>query len=135
MDRAASLRLLLIVTFRPEFAAPWTGRPHVSLVSLNRLPPRERGAIIAGVTGGKALPSEVADQIIDRTDGVPLFVEELTKAVIESGMLTDHGDHYVAADPVPALAIPATLHGSLLARLDRMAPVREIAQIGAALGR
>jgi len=135
VDRAASLRLLLIVTFRPEFAAPWIGRSHVSLLSLNRLPPRERGAIIAGVTGGKALPREVAEQIIDRTDGVPLFVEELTKAVIESGMLTDLGDRYVAAGPLPSLAIPATLHGSLLARLDRMAPVREVAQIGAALGR
>jgi class 3 adenylate cyclase/tetratricopeptide (TPR) repeat protein len=135
VDQAASLRLLLIVTFRPEFMAPWTGRSHVSLLSLNRLPPRERGTIIAGVTGGKALPREVADQIIDRTDGVPLFVEEMTKAVIESGMLTDLGDRYVAAGPVPSLAIPATLHGSLLARLDRMAPVREIAQVGAALGR
>jgi len=133
--RTVSLRLLLIVTFRPEFTAPWIGRPHVSLLSLNRLPRRERGAIIAGVTGGKSLPQEVAEQIIDRTDGVPLFVEELTKAVIESGMLTDLGDRYVAKGPLPSLAIPATLHGSLLARLDRMAPVREVAQIGAALGR
>ena len=135
VDRATSLRLLLIVTLRQEFVAPWTGRSHVSLLSLNRLPPRERGAIIAGVTGGKALPREVAEQIIDRTDGVPLFVEELTKAVIESGMLTDQGDRYTAAGPLPALAIPATLHGSLLARLDRLAPVRDVAQDGAALGR
>ena len=135
VDRATSLRLLLIVTLRSEFVAPWTGRSHVSLLSLNRLPPRERGAIIAGVTGGKALPREVAEQIIDRTDGVPLFVEELTKAVIESGMLTDQGDRYTAAGPLPALAIPATLHGSLLARLDRLAPVRDVAQVGAALGR
>jgi class 3 adenylate cyclase/tetratricopeptide (TPR) repeat protein len=135
VDRTASLRLLLIVTFRPEFAAPWTGRSHVSLLSLNRLPPREQGAIIAGVTGGKSLPREVAEQIIDRTDGVPLFVEELTKSVIESGKLTDHGDRYVAAGLLPSLAIPATLHGSLLARLDRLAPARDVAQIGAALGR
>jgi predicted ATPase len=91
--------------------------------------------MIAGVTGGKALPQEIADQIIDRTDGVPLFVEELTKAVLESGVLTDAGDHYAAAGPVPALAIPASLQASLLARLDRLAPVREVAQIGAALGR
>jgi class 3 adenylate cyclase/tetratricopeptide (TPR) repeat protein len=135
VDRAASLRLLLIVTFRPEFRAPWTGHPHVSLLSLDRLPYRERRAMIAGVTGGKSLPREVAEQIIDRTDGVPLFVEELTKAVIESGMLSDLGGHYAVAGPVPLLAIPATLHGSLLARLDRLAPVREVAQIGAALGR
>jgi class 3 adenylate cyclase/tetratricopeptide (TPR) repeat protein len=135
VDRASSLRLLLIITFRPEFVASWSGQSLVSLLSLNRLPPRERGAIIAAVTGGKTLPSEVTKQIIDRTDGVPLFVEELTKAVIESGMLTDLGDHYVAAGPTPSLAIPDTLHASLLARLDRLAPVREVAQIGAALGR
>jgi len=135
VDRAASLQLLLIITFRPEVAAPWIGRPHVSLLSLNRLPPRERRAILAGVTRGKSLPCEIVEQIIDRTDGVPLFVEELTKAVIESGTLTDLGDHYALTGPVPSLAIPATLHGSLLARLDRLGSVREIAQIGAALGR
>jgi hypothetical protein len=91
--------------------------------------------MILGVTGGKPLPDEIAARIADRTDGVPLFVEELTKAVIESGMLTDAGDRYTAVGPVPALAIPATLQASLLARLDRLAPVREVAQIGAALGR
>src|SRR5262249_14746735 len=88
-----------------------------------------------GVTGGKALPKEVADQIVDRTDGVPLFVEELTKAVVESGILTDMGDRYTAVRPVPALAIPASLQASLLARLDPLAPARDVAQIGAALGR
>jgi predicted ATPase len=91
--------------------------------------------MIAGVTGGKALPEEIAAQIVDRTDGVPLFVEELTKAVVESGMLTDAGDRYTAAGPVTPLAIPASLQASLVARLDRLAPVREVAQIGAALGR
>ena len=91
--------------------------------------------MIAGITGGKALPEEIADQIVDRTDGVPLFVEELTKAVVESGMLTDTGDRYTAAGPLTPLAIPTTLQASLLARLDRLAPVREVAQIGAALGR
>jgi hypothetical protein len=91
--------------------------------------------MIAGVTGGKALPKEISAQIIDRTDGVPLFVEELTKAVVESGMLTDAGDRYTATGPAAPLAIPASLQASLLARLDRLAPVREVAQIGAALGR
>jgi predicted ATPase len=91
--------------------------------------------MIAGVTGGKALPQEIAAQIIDRTDGVPLFVEELTKAVVESGMLTDAGDRYTAAGPLTQVAIPASLQAPLLARLDRLAPVRELAQIGAALGR
>jgi class 3 adenylate cyclase/tetratricopeptide (TPR) repeat protein len=135
IDRVPALRVLLIVTLRPEFTPPWTGRPHVSLLALNRLAPRQRAEMISGITGGKALPQEIAAHIIDRTDGVPLFVEELTKAVVESGMLTDAGDHYTAADPVPTLAIPASLQASLLARLDRLAPVREVAQIGAALGR
>ena len=84
IDRVPAVRVLLIVTFRPEFTAPWTGRPHVSWLALNRLAPRQRAEMIAGVTGGKALPPEIAAQIIDRTDGVPLFVEELTKAVVES---------------------------------------------------
>ncbi len=134
-DRVPALQVLLIITFRPEFTPPWAGRPHVTSLALNRLAPRQRAEMIAGVTGGKALPEEIADQIIDRTDGVPLFVEELTKAVVESGILTDTGDRYTAAGPVPALAIPASLQASLLARLDRLAPVREVAQIGAALGR
>jgi class 3 adenylate cyclase len=135
IDRTPALPLLLIVSFRPEFTPPWTGRPHVSLLSLSRLPPRQRAEMIAGVTGGKALPREIADQIIDRTDGVPLFVEELTKAVVESGVLTDAGDRYALTGPLPALAISTSLQASLLARLDRLAPVREVAQIGAALGR
>jgi tetratricopeptide (TPR) repeat protein len=135
IDRAPELPVLVIVTFRPEFASPWTGRPHVNLHALSRLAPRQRAEMIAGVTGGKALPEAITEQIIDRTDGVPLFVEELTKAVVESGMLTDLGDRYTAASPIPALSIPASLQASLLARLDRLAPVREVAQIGAALGR
>src|SRR5215467_2963966 len=91
--------------------------------------------MIAGVTGGKALPKEIAEQIVDRTDGVPLFVEELTKAVVESGVLYDAGDRYTATGPMPAFAIPASLQASLLARLDRLASAREVAQIGAVLGR
>jgi class 3 adenylate cyclase/tetratricopeptide (TPR) repeat protein len=134
-DRVPALRVLLIITFRPEFTPPWTGRPHVSLLALSRLARRQRAEMIAGITGGKALPPEIADQIVERTDGVPLFVEELTKAVIESGILTDAGDRYTATVRVPVLTIPASLQASLLARLDRPAPAREVAQIGAALGR
>src|SRR5262249_7210149 len=89
IDRVSPLSLLLIVPFLPEFTPSWTGPPHVTSLVLNHLTPRQRAEMIAGVTGGKALPQEVADQIVDRTDGVPLFVEELTKAVVESGMLTD----------------------------------------------
>jgi predicted ATPase len=91
--------------------------------------------MIANVTGSKALPKEIAEQIIDRTDGVPLFIEELTKTVVESGIVTEAGDHYAVAVPMAPLAIPTSLQASLLARLDRLAPTREVAQIGAALGR
>jgi class 3 adenylate cyclase len=135
IDQVTTLRVLMILTFRPEFTPPWIGRPHVTMLNLNRLPPRRRAEMIAHVTGGKALPKEIADQIIDRTDGVPLFIEELTKAVIESGVLTDAGNRYTVAGPLPLLAIPTTLHASLLARLDRWAPTREVVQIAAALGR
>jgi class 3 adenylate cyclase/tetratricopeptide (TPR) repeat protein len=135
IDRATALPVLLIVTFRPEFSPPWAGRPHVTALGLNRLAPRQRAEMIMGITDGKALPEDIAAQIVERTDGVPLFVEELTKAVVESGMLNDAGDHYTAVGPAPTLAIPASLQASLLARLDRLAPVREVAQIGSALGR
>ena len=135
VDRVPTLRLLVIITFRPEFTPPWSGRPHVSLLTLSRLPPRQRAEMITHMIGGKALPKEIADQIINRTDGVPLFIEELTKAVVESGIVAEEGDHYALKGPVAPLAIPTTLHGSLLARLDRLAPTRELAQIGAALGR
>jgi class 3 adenylate cyclase/predicted ATPase len=135
IDRVATLRVLVIITFRPEFAPPWIGRPHVTMLTLNRLPLRQRAEMIVHVTGGRALPKEIAEQIMDRTDGVPLFIEELTKSVIESGIVAETGDHYAAIDPAAPLAIPTSLHASLLARLDRLAPTREVAQIGAALGR
>ena len=135
VERASRLPLLAIVTFRPEFVPPWVRRPQVTLISLNRLPRRLRAEMIAQVTGGKVLPQEIADQITDRTDGVPLFIEELTKAVVESGLLVETGDQYVATGPVTALAIPTSLQASLLARLDRLAPTRDVAQIAAALGR
>jgi class 3 adenylate cyclase/predicted ATPase len=135
IDRVSTLQVLVIITFRPEFTPPWVGHPHVTMLNLSRLPPRLRAQMITHVTSGKALPKEIADQIIDRTDGVPLFIEELTKSVVESGVLTEAGDHYTATLPVPLLAIPTSLHASLLARLDRLAPVREVAQIAAVLGR
>jgi class 3 adenylate cyclase/predicted ATPase len=135
IDRIPTLRVLVILTFRPEFNPPWVGRPHVNLLTLSRLSPRQRMEMITHVTGGKALPKEIADQIVDRTDGVPLFIEELTKSVVESGILTDAGDRYAVTGPVAPLAIPMSLHASLLARLDRLASTREVAQIGAALGR
>src|SRR5262249_8845090 len=135
IDRVPTLRLLVIITFRPEFAPPWIGRPLVTILNLNRLPKRQRAEMIGYVAGGKALPKEIANQIIDRTDGVPLFIDELTKSVVESGVLAEIGDRYTITGPVAPLAIPTSLQASLLARLDRLAPTREVAQIAATLGR
>ena len=127
-----SLRVLLIVTFRSEFEPRWIGRPHVTALTLNRLAEREVGAIIDGVIGNKVLPANIRRDIIERTDGIPLFVEEMTKAVLEAG---GEGAAIAAAVPSPALAVPASLHASLMARLDRLGPAKEVAQIGAAIGR
>jgi class 3 adenylate cyclase/tetratricopeptide (TPR) repeat protein len=135
VERLQRLPVLLIATFRPEMSPPWTGFPHVTLLTLNRLAQPQARSLVERVTGGKALPPEVLEQILARTEGVPLFTEELTKAVLESGLLRVVGDHYVLDGPLPSLAIPATLHDSLMARLDRLAPVKEIAQIGACIGR
>jgi predicted ATPase len=135
IDRTPSLPILLIITYRPEFAVPWVGRSQVTLLTLNRLSPRRCAEMIAYVTAGKPLPKEVASEIIDRTDGVPLFIEELTKAVVESGVLIDAGDHYATVGPLPPPAIPTSLNASLLARLDRLGSARDVAQIAAALGR
>jgi class 3 adenylate cyclase/predicted ATPase len=135
VKRVRSLPVLLIVTFRPEFQPPWTGQPQVSMVALNRLNRRDRIALAAQIAGGKALPDEVVEQIVDRTDGVPLFVEELTKSVLESGLLREERDRYVLDRALPPFAIPTSLHASLLARLDRLASVRLVAQVGAAVGR
>jgi class 3 adenylate cyclase/tetratricopeptide (TPR) repeat protein len=135
VQRVPTLPVLVVVSFRPEFVPQWTGYPHVVTLSLSRLTRRQGAIIVDEITGGKAMPPEVLDQILIKTDGVPLFVEELTKTVIESGLLRDAGDHLELADPLPPLAIPATLHDSLLARLDRLASVKEVAQIGAVVGR
>ena len=122
IERVARLPVLLLITYRPEFSPPWPAQPHVSALALTRLGRREGAALVERVVRDKPLPDEVAAQIVAKTDGVPLFVEELTKTVLESGLLKDAGDHYELAGPLPPLAIPATLHDSLLARLDRLAP-------------
>jgi class 3 adenylate cyclase/predicted ATPase len=135
IDRVQRLPVLVVITFRPEFAPPWSGHAHVTQLSLARLTRRHGGTIVARLAGGKALPEEVLDEIVGRTDGIPLFVEELTKTVLESGLLQDAGDHFELAAPLPPLAIPSTLQDSLMARLDRLAPVKEVAQTAAAIGR
>ena len=135
VERLPSLRVLLVMTARPEFIPPWPGHAHVSTILLTRLSRRDGAALVKRVAGGKPLPDEVLSQILARTDGVPLFVEELTKTVIESGQLQERSDQYVLEQAHPSLAIPTTLHASLMARLDRLAPVRDVAQIGAVIGR
>jgi len=136
VEHIRSLPVLLILTFRPEFQPPWTGEPQVTMLTLNRLDRRDRTALVEQVAGGKSLPDQVIDQIADRTDGIPLFVEELTKSVLESGLLRHDGDRYVLDGAFPPFAIPASLHDSLMARLDRLGPVaRDVAQLGAVLGR
>jgi predicted ATPase len=135
VERIPRLPVLLLITFRPEFIPPWSGQPHVSALLLARLRRQDGALMVDRVVGEKSLPAEVITQIVAKTDGVPLFVEELTKTVLESGLLTDAGNHYELTGPLPQLAIPATLHDSLMARLDRLASVKEIAQIGAAIGR
>jgi predicted ATPase len=135
LEQLPRLRVLLLITARPEFTPPWPGHAHVTTISLTRLNRRNGAALIERVTAGKTLPEEVMDQILARTDGVPLFVEELTKTVLETGLLHEQGDHYVLNRPLPPMAIPTSLHASLMARLDRLAPVREVAQIGAVVGR
>jgi predicted ATPase len=133
--RLRSLPVLLVVTFRPEFQPPWTGQPQVSLLALNRLDRHDRALLVAQIAGGKGLPEAVVTKIADRTDGVPLFVEELTKSVLESGLLREKADCYVLDGALPPFAIPTSLRDSLMARLDRLASVRLVAQIGAAMGR
>jgi class 3 adenylate cyclase/tetratricopeptide (TPR) repeat protein len=135
VDRIRTLRVLLIVTFRPEFEPPWIGQPHVTALTINRLTERDVSAMIDRVVGNKRLPAGIRQDIIERTDGIPLFVEETTKAVLEAE--TDGAaDRVAAAVPSPALAVPASLHASLMARLDRLGgPTKELAQVAAAIGR
>jgi class 3 adenylate cyclase/predicted ATPase len=134
VDRIPSLRLLMIVTFRPEFEPPWIGRPYVTAITINRLAQRDVEAMIDRVIGDKILPADIRQDIIERTDGIPLFVEEITKAVLEAGN-GSAAERIIGAVPSPALVVPASLHASLMARLDRLGPAKDIAQVGAAIGR
>ena len=135
IERIRRLPVLLLITFRPEFEAPWTGLPDVTTANLGRLDRTQAEMMVERVTGGRKLPAEVMTQIVAKTDGVPLFVEELTKNMLESGLLIEDGDSYRLDGPLPPLAIPSTLQDSLMARLDRLGTAKEIAQIAAALGR
>ncbi len=133
VERVADWPVLLLAMFRPKFHLPWIGQPHVTMLTLPRLDRRDTAAMVAFVAGNAALPAEIMEEIAERTDGVPLFVEELTKAVLESGA---QGAAALSAMPHPGLGVPATLHASLMARLDRLGPAaKEVAQTGSAIGR
>ena len=134
VHRLRTLVALLIITYRPEFEPPWIGRSYVTALNLNRLGEREIAAMIDGVTGNKTMPEGIRRDIIERTDGIPLFVEEMTKAVLEADG-EGVAESVVATVPSPFISVPASLHASLMARLDRLGPAKEVAQIGAAIGR
>jgi class 3 adenylate cyclase/predicted ATPase len=135
VQRAESIPALLLITYRPEFQPPWLSYGNVTVFTLNRLGRRDSLSIVTEVAGGRSLPAEIIDQILTKTDGIPLFVEELTKTILEAGFLTETEDAFVLDGPLPPLAIPSTLQDSLMARLDRLSPVKEVAQIGACIGR
>jgi class 3 adenylate cyclase/DNA-binding winged helix-turn-helix (wHTH) protein/tetratricopeptide (TPR) repeat protein len=135
IDQLPMARMLLLLTFRPEFRPPWTVHSHCTHLALSRLSPRQTAGMIGQVVRGKPLPAEVVQHVVAITDGVPLFIEELTKMVVESGLVQEREGQYELAGPLPPLAIPATLHDSLTARLDRLGPVKQVAQLGATLGR
>ena len=134
VDQIKALSALLIVTFRPEFVAPWVGQSQVTSIILNRLGERDAAAIVASLAGNKELPADVLAEIVERTDGIPLFVEEMTKAVLESENESD-ARKTTAAVPSSSVAVPASLHASLMARLDRLGSAKDVAQIGAVIGR
>jgi predicted ATPase len=135
LDQAPTVRMLTLLTCRPEFHPPWTTRSHLTQITLGRLGRAQVEAMITSLTGSKALPAAVVAQVVAKTDGVPLFVEELVKMILESGLVREEDGRYVLTVPLPPLAIPSTLHDSLMARLDRLATARELAQLGAVLGR
>jgi class 3 adenylate cyclase/predicted ATPase len=135
VEQIPAARIMMLLTYRPDFEPPWALTTHLSAISLSRLPPDEAVELTSRVAGGKSLPVDVMDQVVAKTDGVPLFVEELTKMLLESGLLIEHADRYELPGPLPTLAIPSTLHDSLTARLDRLSPVKSLAQLGATLGR
>jgi class 3 adenylate cyclase/predicted ATPase len=135
LEQAPTVPMLTVLTFRPEFVPPWPSRSHLTPITLNRLEHPQVEALITHLTGGKALPAEVVAHIVARTDGVPLFVEEFTKMLLESGLLQEDAQHYALTGPLSAVTIPTTLQDSLMARLDRLGAARDVAQLGAVVGR
>ncbi|MBK6864487.1 MAG: AAA family ATPase [Ideonella sp.] len=135
IEQSRDMRLLIVITCRPEFESPWGNAANLTRLTLNRLGQRQSAELVAAAAGGRALPGEVLAEIIAKTDGIPLFVEELTKTVLQSGLLEDTSEGWRLRGPLPPLAIPSTLQDSLMSRLDRLAPAKEVAQVGAVIGR
>jgi class 3 adenylate cyclase len=135
LDHVPTARLLLVLTSRPEFRPSWAPRSYVTQLTLTRLSRHQSEEMVVRVTGGKPVPAEVLAQVVAKTDGIPLFVEELVKTILEAGLVQEDAGRYVLTGPLPPLAIPATLQDALMARLDRLAVVKEMAQLGAVLGR
>jgi serine/threonine protein kinase len=135
IGQAPTTKLCVLLTFRPDFAPPWEMRSYLNYITLSRLPRKEIENMVGRVTKGKALPEEVLNHIVSKTDGVPLFVEEMTKTMLESGMLKEKGDQYELMGSLTQLTIPTTLRDSLMARLDHLAAAKEVAQLAAVLGR
>src|SRR5262249_26281651 len=135
VDQGPTARILGLLTFRPDFSPPWTGRSHLTQITLHRLPRQQATELTGRAAHGKALPAEVVEQVVAKTDGVPLFVQELNKMALESGLLQEREERYELTGPLPPLAIPTTLRDSLMARLDRLAAIKGLAQLGATLGR
>ena len=135
LDQIPTVRMLALLVFRPEFSPPWGSRSYLNQLTLNRLDRSHVESLVERVTGGKGLPVQVVEQVATKTDGVPLFVEELTKTILESGAVRAVNNHYELTGPLSAVTIPATLHDSLMARLDRLGAAKEVAQLGATIGR
>jgi predicted ATPase len=135
LDHVSTARLLLVLTCRPEFRPPWPLRSYVTQLTLTRLTRPQIEEMVLRVTGGKPLPTEVVQQVVAKTDGIPLFVEELVKTILDAGLVREEAGRYVLAGPLPPLAIPATLQDALMARLDRLATAKQVAQLGATIGR
>ena len=135
LEQAPTVPMLTVLTFRPVFVPPWPSRSHLTPITLNRLERPQVEALITHLAGGKALPAEVVTHIVAKTDGVPLFIEELTKMLLESDLLQEDTEHYMLTGPLTAVTIPATLQDSLMARLDRLGTAKDVAQLGAVVGR
>ncbi len=135
IEQIPSAPILLVVTYRPEFRSPWPARPGLTQLTIGNLTSRQTADVVTRIAGSRSLPAEVIDHIVIKTGGVPLFAEELTKVFLESDLLEESGNQYVLARPLTSVTIPSTLQDSLMARLDKLGPAKDVAQLAAVIGR